>query len=135
MAEKSGVTGADFEFVKTPAYPKPDFDKLEDVGVPTTRVSFDAHDCCVVLLDTRASMLTTTLTVSRHQERSSSCRWLWCRYLQQLCPHLNPDHCPLVPQPKGWRWTQDHPLLRPHRRSSPPRRLVACHLLHQPSQE
>ncbi|KAF5579054.1 cyclopropane-fatty-acyl-phospholipid synthase [Fusarium pseudocircinatum] len=37
MAEKSGVTGADFEFVKTPAYPKPDFDKLEDVGVPTTR--------------------------------------------------------------------------------------------------
>ncbi|CAJ0541703.1 hypothetical protein HG530_005296 [Fusarium avenaceum] len=37
MAEKSGVTGLDFEFVKTPAFPKPDFDKLEDVGVPTTR--------------------------------------------------------------------------------------------------
>lgn len=61
MAEKSGVTGADFEFVKTPAYPKPDFDKLEDVGVPTTRVSFDAHDCCVVLFDTGESMLIFTL--------------------------------------------------------------------------
>lgn len=43
MAEKSGVTGLDFEFVKTPAYPKPDFDKLEDVGVPTTRVSLDPY--------------------------------------------------------------------------------------------
>jgi hypothetical protein len=37
MAKPANVTGADFEFVKTPAYPKPDFDKLEDCGVPTTR--------------------------------------------------------------------------------------------------
>lgn len=60
MAEKSGVTGADFEFVKTPPYPKPDFDKLEDVGVPTTRVSFDLTLMIValsVLFDARESML------------------------------------------------------------------------------
>lgn len=42
MAKPANVTGVDFEFVKTPVYPKPDFDKLEDCGVPTTRVSFCA---------------------------------------------------------------------------------------------
>lgn len=51
MAEKSGVTGLDFEFVKTPAFPKPDFDKLENVGVPTTRVSLDImHACTIAVL-------------------------------------------------------------------------------------
>lgn len=39
MSKSSGLSGNDinFEFVKTPAAPQ-DFDKVEDCGVPTTRV-------------------------------------------------------------------------------------------------
>lgn len=34
----SKPTDIDFEFIETPDFPEPNFDKQEDCGVPTTRV-------------------------------------------------------------------------------------------------
>jgi hypothetical protein len=39
---KTEVNDTDFEFIETPKFTQPDFDKLQNYGVSTTQVRFKA---------------------------------------------------------------------------------------------